>query len=257
MLLAFDLDKTLVTNDYELPAEIEQGIRAARHAGHTVSVLTGRPPLAAQAYLTQLDVHEYYSTNHGALVIGENNEVLHKCWIHADAVTGILNEYKDIPGLEFSCVVDDALYVKNPDDERWAWAHTINRRVELFDSSLRLEADKIVFTANGYTKRIQEDIAKRYPEFILYPWDNGYLEISAANSDKGFALKLIAEKLGFEQHETVAFGDGPNDHSMLEWAGRGIAVGPHASEALRAIADEHIASPEELGVLRWLETNLL
>ena len=55
----------------------------------------------------------------------------------------------------------------------------------------------------------------------------------------------------------MAFGDGPNDASMLAWAGRGIAVGPHACAEVLAAADEHIAAPEELGVVRWLEANVL
>jgi hydroxymethylpyrimidine pyrophosphatase-like HAD family hydrolase len=62
--------------------------------------------------------------------------------------------------------------------------------------------------------------------------------------------------LGFEQKDTLAFGDGPNDVTMIQWAGTGIAVGEAYHEVLDAAA-EHIARPEELGVARWLEQNLL
>ena len=91
----------------------------------------------------------------------------------------------------------------------------------------------------------------------MYPWEEGYLEITGPNADKGSALELLAGKLGVVQKDIIAFGDGPNDTTMLAYAGRGIAVGPHAHPDTVAAADEHIASPEDLGVARWLEENLL
>src|SRR5690606_20211136 len=51
MLLAFDLDKTLVTDDFRLPVETADAVSAARAAGHHVTVLTGRPLIAAREYL--------------------------------------------------------------------------------------------------------------------------------------------------------------------------------------------------------------
>ena len=87
-------------------------------------------------------------------------------------------------------------------------------------------------------------------------WDNGFLEVAGEGADKGSGLKLLSETLGYKQEETIAFGDGPNDLTMLEWAGRSIAVGNACKEAI-AIADEHIPSPENLGVVAWLEKHLL
>lgn len=256
MLLAFDLDKTIVREDFVLPDEIVQALRRAAGAGHQLTILTGRPPQAMQAYLEQLEVRECYSANHGAYVVGRGGAVLRRQRIDKAHVCALLGPYCDHPGVEFSCIVDDVLYVKNPDDERWRWAHTANRRLERYHGGLELYADKIVFSANGETEALRRLIAERHPDFIQYPWNDGYLEIVAAEADKGSALKLLAGLLGYGREEVVAFGDGPNDASMLEWAGRGIAVGPHACAGVLAAADEHIAAPEELGVARWLEANV-
>ena len=50
----------------------------------------------------------------------------------------------------------------------------------------------------------------------------------------------------------IAFGDMPNDVSMLAWAGRGVAVGNAHPEVL-AVADEVTATNDEDGVAQALE----
>ena len=66
MLLAFDLDKTLVTDDYELPHETVEAVHAARRRGHMVTVLTGRPLRSAKPFLEQLELTLPHSVNHGS-----------------------------------------------------------------------------------------------------------------------------------------------------------------------------------------------
>lgn len=253
MLLAFDLDKTIVTEEFELPGEIESAIRGARDAGHLVTVLTGRPKAAAEPFLTQLDVAGPYSVNHGALVMGVGDEVLKRRRLPATAVTQLLSRYHDDPSLEFSCIVDDVLYVRDPRDERWAWAHTLNRRVERFELERSGHADKIVFSANGASERLEREIRGRHPDFITYAWGDGYLEVTAPDADKGAALQLICRTLGVARNEVIAFGDGVNDVTMLRWAGHAVAVGPHAHPEVLAAAAEHIPGPEAHGVAAWLQ----
>ena len=55
--------------------------------------------------------------------------------------------------------------------------------------------------------------------------------------------KKIVEFLGATREDTIAFGDGPNDFEMIEYAGIGVAMG-NASDDLKAKADvitTHIA----------------
>ena len=228
MLLAFDLDKTIVRSDLVLPAEIADALHRARDAGHTVTVLTGRPQTAMLEYLAQLGVTDYYSANHGALVVGRGGEILRQQRIGADHVRALLERFHAHPEIEFSCVADDTLFVKNPDDARWGWAHTANRKLERYRHGAGLVADKLVFSANGMTQAIAAHVSEHFPDFVTYPWDEGYLEVTGPEADKGSALALLAGLLGYGAEQVTAFGDGPNDVTMLEWAGRAVAVGLHA-----------------------------
>src|SRR5690606_80630 len=76
MLLAFDLDKTLVTDDYRLTDEIADAVIAARGRGHIVTVLTGRPLIAAQEYLARLGIDVPHSVNHGSTILGGDGTVM-------------------------------------------------------------------------------------------------------------------------------------------------------------------------------------
>jgi hypothetical protein len=256
MFLAFDLDKTIVTEDFRLPKQIEKTLKKVRDAGHFVTVITGRARVAAADFLKQLEISEFYAVNHGALVLGKNELVLRHSRIAPQAADSLIGAYIHHPEVEYSFFEGDVFYVKDPDDKRWAWAQTQHRLIERYTSSLGLHADKIVFSANGLLPELHAHVQTQFPGFKTILWENGFLEVTGEDADKGSALKLLSETLGYKQEDTVAFGDGPNDLTMLEWAGRSIAVGRACKEAI-AIADEHIAPPEELGVVKWLEENVL
>ncbi|MEI9907391.1 MAG: HAD hydrolase family protein [Actinomycetota bacterium] len=55
------------------------------------------------------------------------------------------------------------------------------------------------------------------------PYDS-LLEISALGVSKGSTLAEMAGRLGISASDSVAFGDNPNDFSMLRWAGRSYAM---------------------------------
>ncbi len=256
MLLAFDLDNTIVTRSAELPKAIAESLAKVREEGHGVTVLTGRPPLTTMAYLEQLEITECYSTNHGSYVIGKAGKVLRSNRLRPEDVTGLLAPFLHESHVEYACIAQDTVYVKNPNDERWSWAQTQNRHLRLYEEGLELHADKLVFSTLTGNTEIKAHVAKNHAELLTYAWNDGYLEVTSPNSDKGSALALIATELGYTASEVIAFGDGPNDVTMLSWAGRSIAVGPHVHAELLAVSDEHIASPEELGVKTWIEKNI-
>ncbi len=82
-----------------------------------------------------------------------------------------------------------------------------------------------------------------------------FAEITPAGADKGSALARLCTRLGIDRSEVIAFGDNHNDLTMLEWAGRGVAMG-NAEDAVKAVADEVTAPNADHGVAQVLETLL-
>ena len=85
---------------------------------------------------------------------------------------------------------------------------------------------------------------------ITKSWFNN-IEIMATGSDKGSAVKILAEYLDIDKDEIIAFGDNYNDISMLEFAGIGVAMG-NADEFVKSKADYITSTNSEDGVAKAL-----
>ncbi|MGH3911933.1 MAG: HAD family hydrolase [Pseudonocardiaceae bacterium] len=87
---------------------------------------------------------------------------------------------------------------------------------------------------------------------VTFSTGHGLIEISAPGVTKATGLALLATELDVPPADVVAFGDMPNDLSMLQWAGWGVAMA-NAHPALLAAADEVTAPNFEDGLALILE----
>lgn len=79
-----------------------------------------------------------------------------------------------------------------------------------------------------------------------------YFEFTALGIDKAKALDTVLGAKGYKTEEMIAFGDGHNDATMVEYAGIGVAMA-NAVEELKKIATEITLSNEEDGIAYVLE----
>lgn len=73
-------------------------------------------------------------------------------------------------------------------------------------------------------------VASHLPHCRLPRWHPYFTDIVAHNNSKAHGMEAVCRHFGFEQSETLAFGDGGNDIEMLQWAGIGVAMGNAADE---------------------------
>jgi hydroxymethylpyrimidine pyrophosphatase-like HAD family hydrolase len=81
---------------------------------------------------------------------------------------------------------------------------------------------------------------------------SGLLEVSKKGVDKAWAMLRICKMFEISPDDVVAFGDMPNDLSMLASSGTGIAVS-NAPPSVRATADRVAKSNDEDGVAEMIE----
>ncbi|WP_010677337.1 Cof-type HAD-IIB family hydrolase [Bacillus timonensis] len=86
---------------------------------------------------------------------------------------------------------------------------------------------------------------------------SGYLnlEFNHPEAKKGLALKELANSMGIEMKDVMSLGDNLNDKSMLEMAGRGVAMG-NADEEILNLCTFHTKTNEEDGVAYAIEEML-
>ncbi|GGJ23140.1 Cof-type HAD-IIB family hydrolase [Deinococcus roseus] len=253
MLLAFDLDGTIVTRKFDLPAETRKAVDYARSKGHQVTVITGRTDRSSRPYLQTLNVESHFGSCQGSRVHGHGEEMLHQVYIGADEVLKTLKLLRQHRSAKFFMSSPTHLFLKDLEDPFFSWAHQEGHVVQQLQDLTPETVNKIVIYGKNLTKLSEKVHAQVQGQF--YPWDHTVLEVLPQGSSKGHALSLLAQHYGYGPEDVVAFGDGVNDISMFEWAGTGISVG-HAGEHLRSLGKEHVAEPEKLGVVEWIYKNL-
>jgi len=77
-------------------------------------------------------------------------------------------------------------------------------------------------------------------------------EISVVGVDKALGVREVVAHLGLSRDDVVAVGDGPNDVTMVEYAGLGVAV-EGSDAALLAVADRTVPGPLAAGLATLFE----
>ena len=94
---------------------------------------------------------------------------------------------------------------------------------------------------------IAEYIRTHFPGTAVAASLANNLEVNTEAANKGAAVSALAAHLGLDMAQTVAFGDGGNDLSMIRACGLGVAMRNSCREVLEA-ADCITASCDENGV---------
>ena len=78
-------------------------------------------------------------------------------------------------------------------------------------------------------------------------WNRDFADILPADGGKPAGLARTLARRGLQAGQAIAFGDGDNDISMLQYAGIGVAMG-NADAKVRAAADYVTAADTEGGI---------
>lgn len=105
-----------------------------------------------------------------------------------------------------------------------------------------------VFATVGQEPQILADA----PHCISSRWYPAFTDITSDGADKGKGIDTMAAHFGFSIGETMAFGDGGNDISMLRKAGIGVAMG-NAAPDVQAEARYITDSVDDNGIERALK----
>ena len=109
-----------------------------------------------------------------------------------------------------------------------------------------VEKINLFFSDMEERARVRAQLEKR-PDILVTSSLPNNLEINSPEATKGAALAHLAAYLGLKREETMAFGDGENDFSMIQEAGIGVAM-KNGKEELLAAADYITDTNDEDGV---------
>jgi Cof subfamily protein (haloacid dehalogenase superfamily) len=257
-VIATDLDRTLIWDDYVLRPRTLAALARAREAGLPVIVVTGRMVQSARRVLGPGWSDPIICYQGAAVVAADGTWLLHEpieLDLAREAIAAVEAE-----GYGLNVYVGDELYVSEltPEAERYASFQGIELHV-VGDLDAWLERPPTKLVVIGDPDALDGLGGKLRPAFGRRLWIAKslpfFLELAAHGVSKASGLAFLAERVGFAQERTLAFGDGENDLELVDWGGYAVAV-ENADPRVKAIADWVCPPAAEEGVAQVIEALL-
>lgn len=240
-LIAIDLDGTLLDKEGAIIPSAKEAIQRVVVRGMMVTLATGRMYRPTNRFARELQLRDPIICYQGALIREpDHKDVLWHKPLPVVMAQEIIDQVRRL-GVHQYVFVDDEMYVEEIKEKDLWYAERNSVELNLVDDLMTLlKSPPTEIAARGEPEAIDRMIAhlKAYfgESLLVCKVHSSFCEIAHPESGKGNALKYLAERLGVEQGQVIAIGDGPNDVSMLKWAGLGIAIGD-APEEIKAAAD--------------------
>jgi len=261
-IIALDLDGTLLNSDKQLTPGNLSALERAAAVGYVIVPTTGRFFGAMPEVIRQLPFLRYAITINGAQVEDlKTGEVIYRAEMPWQQCIELMQLLDTLPVI-YDCYMDnDAFmteelkqyideFISSPHYRKMF--HDLRKPVPELKAYLaqrKTDIQKVQFFMKDPQLRLQllEELPQRFADICVSSSVPGNLEVNQARANKGEALLALAAHLGLKREDTISFGDGLNDISMLKTAGIGVAMANACPEALAA-ADRTTLSCDEDGV---------
>ena len=266
-LVAFDLDGTILHDDKTISDRSLRALYAAHERGALIVPATGRIYKGVPAALRLQPFSHYFITINGAKIYDAETDAALRRAEMPNALTLRLMEHMDALDVIYDCYKDDWGFVSRAMYER-AGDYISDRGIlDLFYRSrtpvddlkdfLRTDGGSVQkaqmhFRDMRARKRELETLPALFPELAISTSVPSNIEINIAAANKGDALLALCAALEIPVGETLAFGDGTNDLSLIRTAGLGVAMG-NADFSVKAAADAVCDDNEHDGLAKFLE----
>ncbi|MCT1434429.1 HAD family hydrolase [Dietzia maris] len=266
LLVASDVDGTLIDNDHLVPAANRAVVADLVSDGATFVLATGRPPRWLPQVVDQLPVAPLAVCANGAVIMDtDSGEFLATSLLDPETLAAIdevlrrLLPGSGIAAERLGADAADADFVASPDYEH-AWIHPAHLEVGhdevLSEPVLKLLARVPGMPSADMVAALRGEVD--HLADLTYSTTDGLIEFAARGVTKASGLSRIATGTAAGAAVpsdavpvTVAFGDMPNDLEMLRWADHGVAMG-NAIPSVHAAADEVTLTNDEAGIAHVL-----
>ncbi|GAA3439609.1 HAD family hydrolase [Kutzneria kofuensis] len=263
LLVASDVDGTLLTPGEDISPRTAAVIARVLADGVPFVLVTGRPPRWVPRVAEKAGVTGYAVCANGAVlydigadrVIGKHELDAIALQEYARALTTAIPGCRlatervgetamDGAGEQFLAEPGYTHPWPNPDSAAAPRGQVLGKAaIKLLARHPEMTSEQLAEAADAV---LGDEVA------VTYSSSDGLIEIATAGVTKATGLAEVADRLGIAAADVVAFGDMPNDVSMLTWAGHGVAMANAHPQAM-AVADEVTGPNSEDGVALVLE----
>lgn len=259
LLIALDIDGTILHHDGHLSPRVAEAIGALRDAGATIVIATGRSTVATLPIIEELGLLREGGTavcSNGAITLAldpahpDGYRITEAVTFDPRPAVELLRQARpDVLVAVEEIGVGFKLSAPFPDGELQG-----DLRIVDHEELVSHPATRVTFRDPAGSAESFSDLVERIGlHGVNYAVGfTAWLDLAPEGVSKGSALEQVRRNLGVEPWCTVAVGDQRNDLEMLRWAARGVAMGQAPAEVIAA-ADETTASVDDDGLAVLLE----
>lgn len=260
MIIASDLDGTLLKSNTDISEENLHAIERLAQKGAKIILLTGRTLYEVPKELRDCKGVEYIVFSNGAGIYHREKGIIEYRTISNETafkVYKVLDEYKTF----IEIYTNGAPYVENADfsqesfeyykiDSEFIPEMYKSRRVcdsikeMIFDLDFKTEMFDVFFRNQDERSECYERLKKEFDEIEITTSMTNNLEIMLKGINKGSALRELCQIAGFDIKDVTVVGDSKNDLTAFNTEAKKYAVA-NACEEIKALADKIICSNDE------------
>lgn len=263
-IIALDLDGTLTNSEKNITPRTFDALMKAQREGVRLVLASGRPTFGIAALANQLQLADYggyvLSYNGGRIIDWCEKTVIFSQVVDQKLVP-ILYDFAEKTQLPIVTYLPEAILASKNEGEYLAEEARINGMPivvaqNFVEEAMQIEGGSTKFLIPGEPElliqlesEMKAALSEQMEVFRSAPF---FLELPPKGIDKAQSLQRLLTHLGLERDSLMAFGDGFNDLSMIQFAGQGVAMA-NAVEEVKSIADFVTTSNEEDGIAHALE----
>lgn len=234
-LVALDIDGTLVDGDGVMRDDVRDAVARIVAADVPVVLSTGRGWVSTDIIFDELQLPPGWAvTANGAMVVKYPplQVMSEERFDPADSIAKVAQAAP-----EAIIAVQDGLKwrVTRPFPEGELHGEVV---VESLEELASRPVSRIVIRDPDSSEEVFNEMARALGlhEVAYFIGWSAWLDIAPKGIDKAYGMQQVVDAMGLTAADVLAIGDGGNDIEMLEWAGRGVAMGD-AGQDVRAAAD--------------------
>ncbi|WP_312400092.1 Cof-type HAD-IIB family hydrolase [Sphingobacterium sp.] len=233
----FDIDGTLLSfKTHQVPNSTQQAFQLLKEKDIKVFVSTGRS-FNQLGHIRYLDFDGFITFN-GGYCVTKDEQVIYKNNIIQEDIRSLLDYAKHHPELTFSFMSDKEISLNQVTPEVLKMYQQVNVNtppIRNYEDNFDLES---VMQINVFINPEQEAefMENVMPNSIASRWTPIFADVNPMGQSKKVGIDVFLEHFGIALSETMSFGDGGNDITMLAHTQIGIAMG-NANPEVKEIAD--------------------
>ena len=250
----FDIDGTLVSfNTHKVSDSSKEAIRLLKEKGIKVFIATGR----IKRHINNIDnlVFDGYITANGFdCYIGEKSIYRHS--IAKEEIYSLMDYLKNKELFPCSIMMNSGIFINYTTKEVEEVSESINLPIPAVDNYYEFLENNIndILQINLFVDRKKEKelMLKIFKNCDSSRWHEAFADVNTKGGGKHIGMDKVIEYYGIKLEETIAFGDGGNDISMIKHANIGVAMG-NANKELKEVADYITDDVDNDGVFNALK----